>query len=420
MKKSDHVTALDLLPAAVFSVLGIVFPVLFHLAGAGQVFLPMYLPVSAGAFLLRPVTAVMTGFCVPLVSSVLTGMPVMYPPVAPMMSVQLAVLCFIISFLRRRTGLPFPVISGTALLAERLVQFFLFSAVMPWFAVSYKIFTFYENIKSLPGIILMVTAVPAAALAGEKFLSKRSPVCSENVPELSSGSGSFMHRIYVRRVPVMKFFSAVLLILNISMPAENVLQISLFSISGLAVCMFVSGISLKVFVKRNLLLLVPAGVFFLIMAVSSATGNTAPDFCLMAQVTAKIFCVFTGVLSAAGWLGINGFSAVTELMPSGTFRLYIILVCREFALLKKDFLQIRGALLSRIGSGKLFFIKHLIRSFILLEISSFSAKQAVMTVRTCSGILPESLQETVKFRDAAAAMSVSALSAAGLIMRYIN
>lgn len=420
MKISDSVKTGDLLPAAVFSVLGIVFPVLFHMAGAGQVFLPMYLPLAAGAFLLGPGSAAMTGLCVPLASSVLTGMPVMYPPVALMMSVQLAVLCFLISFLRRNTGLPFPVISGTALLAERLVQFFLFSVVMPWFAVSYKVFSFYENIKSLPGIVLMVTAVPAAARAGEIFLRKRAPLYGEHLPEQPRRRGSFLQRIYVRRVPVVKAVPAALLILDISLPAENLLPVSLSWISGLAVCMFISGISLKVFVKRNLLLLMPAGVFFLIMTVSSVIGNSFPDFCLIVQVTVKIFCVFTGITAAAGWLGMNGFLSLTELVSSGTFRMYAVLVCRELFLFKKDFLQIRGAVMSRISGRKHFVLKYFIRSFILLEIRSFPLKQAVLLSRTDSGLLPESLPETAAFADTAAAMSVSVLSAAGLIMRYVN
>ena len=88
----------NILLAAIFSAFGILLPVLFHLVGLGPVFMPMYLPLAAGAYLLTKRNALIMGFLTPLISAVLTGMPPFYPPIAPLMIVQLSIFCVIISF----------------------------------------------------------------------------------------------------------------------------------------------------------------------------------------------------------------------------------------------------------------------------------------------------------------------------------
>lgn len=56
---------------------GIVLPQLFHFAGpqSGAIFLPMHIPVLIAGFVLGPIYGLALGLLLPLVSSVLTGMP---------------------------------------------------------------------------------------------------------------------------------------------------------------------------------------------------------------------------------------------------------------------------------------------------------------------------------------------------------
>ena len=63
--------------SGVFLALGVLFPLLFHsLGNVGPVFLPMHWPVFLGAVFLPPGWAAGVGLLTPLLSGVLTGMPV--------------------------------------------------------------------------------------------------------------------------------------------------------------------------------------------------------------------------------------------------------------------------------------------------------------------------------------------------------
>jgi hypothetical protein len=53
----------------------------------GHVFMPMYLPIVALAFFVRPLPAAVTAAMTPLLSGAVLGMPPFYPPVALMMAV---------------------------------------------------------------------------------------------------------------------------------------------------------------------------------------------------------------------------------------------------------------------------------------------------------------------------------------------
>ena len=62
--------------AAACAALGIVLPMAFHaLPGAGNVWLPMHIPVMICGLVAGPVAGAATGVLAPVLSSLLTGMP---------------------------------------------------------------------------------------------------------------------------------------------------------------------------------------------------------------------------------------------------------------------------------------------------------------------------------------------------------
>jgi len=70
----------DLVKASLFLALGLILPFIFHATGLpGQVFLPMHIPVLLCGFILGPQYGVMVGMVTPLLSSLLTGMPPLFP-----------------------------------------------------------------------------------------------------------------------------------------------------------------------------------------------------------------------------------------------------------------------------------------------------------------------------------------------------
>jgi len=85
-----------------FGAAALVLPFLFHLVRLGHVFMPMYLPLVALAFFVRPLPAALTALVTPVLSGALTGMPPFYPPVALFMAVELAAMAAGIAAVRSR------------------------------------------------------------------------------------------------------------------------------------------------------------------------------------------------------------------------------------------------------------------------------------------------------------------------------
>ncbi|SEG16481.1 Protein of unknown function [Caloramator fervidus] len=69
-----------LIKAGFFISLALLIPYIFHSAGlAGAIFLPMHLPVLLAGFILGKKYGLAVGFISPILSSILTDMPPLYP-----------------------------------------------------------------------------------------------------------------------------------------------------------------------------------------------------------------------------------------------------------------------------------------------------------------------------------------------------
>jgi len=157
--------------SALFIASGIVLPPVFHLAGLGATFLPMFLPVLLGGMLLTWRFALLTAIITPLASWPLTGMPPIVPPVLPVMLVELplaAVLCSAIRVhLRKSVWLALL----TAILADRLVLFLIASVFAPLFGWNHPLFSASIVISGLPGIGLQLIIIPPVM----KMIRKKYP-----------------------------------------------------------------------------------------------------------------------------------------------------------------------------------------------------------------------------------------------------
>lgn len=105
---------------ALFLAFGLLLPMAFHVTGlAGKIFLPMHIPVLMGGLILGGQQGLFLGIFTPLLSSLLTGMPPLYP-MAPIMTVELALYGAAAGYLYRnkRCSLLLSLIS--ALIAGRI------------------------------------------------------------------------------------------------------------------------------------------------------------------------------------------------------------------------------------------------------------------------------------------------------------
>lgn len=145
-----------------FGAAALLLPVLFHLVHLGQIFMPMYLPLVALAFFVRPGMSALTAMIVPLLSGAVTGMPPFYPPVAPIMSAELALMAGIIGTVR----LMIPRVWTLSVLIPALVIGRLVNTGLMYLAADLMGLpaTFVAGVSFLsgwPGIILMIVVIPA-------------------------------------------------------------------------------------------------------------------------------------------------------------------------------------------------------------------------------------------------------------------
>lgn len=167
---ADHYTppaqsaSRELAFGGLFGAAGLALPFLFHLLHLGHIFMPMYIPVMALAFFVRARTAGLVGVLVPMVSALTTGMPPLFPPVAPAMAIELGFMAAALAALRARFA-SVPVLGHVVpvLLLGRLVN----AGVLYGFAVIMQLPPAFvagiSFISGWPGVILMIVVLPVIA-----------------------------------------------------------------------------------------------------------------------------------------------------------------------------------------------------------------------------------------------------------------
>jgi len=163
--KNGTLTARELALAGLLGAAALLLPTLFHLVQLGRVFMPMYLPLMLLPFLVRPLPAALTAGVVPLLSGALTGMPPFYPPVAPIMAVELALMAGLVALARGRwpRANPFLVLTPVLLLGRGLNVALVYGAARAM-DLPAGFLAGASLISGWPGIVLMMVVVPSLAL----------------------------------------------------------------------------------------------------------------------------------------------------------------------------------------------------------------------------------------------------------------
>ncbi|CCL50720.1 ECF transporter S component [Clostridioides difficile] len=88
----------NIIMSALFIAFGTVLPFLFHIVNlSGKIFLPMHLPVLIAGILLDKKSGLIVGMVTPFISSLITGMPILFP-VAFIMTFELSAYGFFIGY----------------------------------------------------------------------------------------------------------------------------------------------------------------------------------------------------------------------------------------------------------------------------------------------------------------------------------
>lgn len=152
--------AKDLTFTGALIAIGVLLPSVFHAFNlGGAVFLPMQIPVIICGFLVGRRYGLICGLVVPLLSSVTTGMPPLFP-VALTMSIELGAYGYVAGLLVKKVNLYVALISAQIIgrMVGALGSFILLGIAGKPFALSaYMASTF---ITALPGIILQIILIP--------------------------------------------------------------------------------------------------------------------------------------------------------------------------------------------------------------------------------------------------------------------
>lgn len=161
---TGRTSARELAYCGVFGAAALLLPVLFHLVRLGHVFLPMYLPLVALAFFVRPLPAAATALLLPLLSGALTGMPPWFPPTAPCMALELATMSALLALIVTR----FPRVNEwlvlvPVLLLGRVLYVGLAYVAALWLDLPARFVAGLSLLSGWPGLVLMVVVVPPVA-----------------------------------------------------------------------------------------------------------------------------------------------------------------------------------------------------------------------------------------------------------------
>lgn len=168
MSYSGH----DLILAGLLCALALVFPILFHVIGLGSTFLPMFIPIIISGFLLPLSVAITVGFSAPLISSLLSGMPPLFPPLVIVMMVEGIILTMIPGLLYKRLGFNIYICLILTLLADRLLLFFLIGIMARFLELPAREWGILRVIQGLPGIVLILIISPPIIQMMSKKLKK--------------------------------------------------------------------------------------------------------------------------------------------------------------------------------------------------------------------------------------------------------
>jgi hypothetical protein len=135
---------------------------MFHFFGLGKNFLPMHIPVLLAGFILSLPYAIAVGVITPLLSSIITGMPPMFP-VLPYMVFELAVYAVVANVLSKKMKLNTYLSLIMSMVAGRIVagivvwgMIVIFGAKLP----SPTVFIISAVTAGIPGIIIQLAFIP--------------------------------------------------------------------------------------------------------------------------------------------------------------------------------------------------------------------------------------------------------------------
>ena len=161
MENTNHTK--EIVIAGILLAIGFIIPNAFHGVGIpGNIFLPMHISVFLGGLLLSPYLALVLGMITPILSSLITGMPPLFP-MAIIMVFELGAYGFISSILYRKMKMPSIVSLIISMIGGRIVAGLVVFLLATFFSVNLEPIAFIVGgiVTGLPGIVIQLVLVPS-------------------------------------------------------------------------------------------------------------------------------------------------------------------------------------------------------------------------------------------------------------------
>ncbi|NLV88163.1 MAG: ECF transporter S component, partial [Tissierellia bacterium] len=159
MKERNHVR--NLVISGLLLALGLIIPYIFHSSGiAGNIFLPMHVPVLIGGFLLPPQFALLLGILTPIINSLITGMPGF--PIVLIMIFELGTYGLLASVFYLKLRLPSVFALILSMIGGRIMAGLVVFILAIFFAIPLEPITYVIGAitTGIPGIVIQLILIP--------------------------------------------------------------------------------------------------------------------------------------------------------------------------------------------------------------------------------------------------------------------
>ncbi|MFA9423226.1 MAG: ECF transporter S component [Sedimentibacter sp.] len=173
---NKKITTKELVLSGLLLATGIIVPMIFHMLGVmGSIVLPMHIPVLIGGLLLSPSLALSLGIVTPIISGILTGMPVLFP-MSIIMAFELGTYGLVSSLLTRKMKLSVVPTLIISMISGRIAAGFAVAALIQLFGINMDPVLYIKAsiITGLPGIIIQLIFIPTLVYAIKAYSAKTS------------------------------------------------------------------------------------------------------------------------------------------------------------------------------------------------------------------------------------------------------
>jgi len=150
----------DMVWGGVWGALALFLPIIFHPFGLGSHLMPMFLPLLIAGCTLHLRTGLILSVSIPLISSLFTGMPPLYPPIAILMILEASAMNLWLFWAYRKKGWNIFFSLITAFIIQRGVRMIFILIAQQFLSLPGSWLLIPALLWGLPGVILQTALIP--------------------------------------------------------------------------------------------------------------------------------------------------------------------------------------------------------------------------------------------------------------------